>query len=112
MDNWLLDRLVCPRHHEALSRGGEALLCPRQCRYPLVYGVPVMLLGDVRQTMAVVESSLSDDRFAGLEDELCVETLSLSEEERAGILALAAQGDAKIDPVVSYLVAATNGIAY
>jgi len=47
-----------------------------------------------------------------LDGGLYVESLGLTDEEKRGILRLAAERSDDIDPVVSFLVGATNGIAY
>ncbi len=112
MNQWLVENLACPRHHEGLRRETSTLVCPRGCLFPVVHDVPVMLLDDVPQTMDLVAMSLRQARQANSPDELYVESLGLTDEERRGILELAARHPTRIDPVVSFLIGATNGIAY
>jgi SAM-dependent methyltransferase/uncharacterized protein YbaR (Trm112 family) len=109
LDPWWLEHLVCPRDHRRLTQAGDELDCGEH-RYPVVQGVPIMLLDNVPHTLDIAGRSLdaaSGDRTSAL----CLDTLSLSDDEKQGIVALAAAGG-PIDPVVAYLVAATNGLMY
>ena len=114
LDDWLRDRLVCPRDQAGLLEREGALICAHGHRYPVVDGVPVMLRDDVPQTFGVARASL-DRALHGKADpraaHLYLESVGISEEEKQGVLALAAEQPV-IDPVVSYLVAATNGLMY
>lgn len=49
---------------------------------------------------------------AAEQEDLYLETLGISEEERRGIVGLIEQGGTNIDPVVNYLVGASNGLMY
>src|SRR5258705_2043028 len=111
MNPWFLDILACPRHHTRLSLEGSTLLCPTGCRFPVVDDVPVMLVEEAQETMGVAGTSLRQSTETSNDDGLYVETLGLSDEQKKGILDLAAHPTNQIDPVVSFLVAATNGIA-
>jgi SAM-dependent methyltransferase/uncharacterized protein YbaR (Trm112 family) len=113
VNTWLLDIMACPRHHTPLSSERGALTCPAGCRFPVVDGVPVMLLEEVQQTMEdVAGTSLRQARESNTDGGLYVDSLGLTDEEKRGILHLASTGHTGIDPVVSFLVGATNGIAY
>jgi ubiquinone/menaquinone biosynthesis C-methylase UbiE len=73
-----------------------------------------MLLDNVSQTQYVAEQSI---RRAFLHDHeendtIYLETLGLPEAEKQGLVRSASRPEHKIDPVVSYLVSATNGHAY
>ena len=110
----LVARLVCPRDHTALHDTGGALACANGHRYPVVEGVPVMLLDDVEQTFGAAQSSLA--RAAGriggeTGSNWYLESVEISEDQKRGVLELAARRPV-VDPVVSYLVAATNGLMY
>lgn len=113
MDTWLVDNLACPRHLHELSISGRQLRCSSGCLFPVVDGIPVMLLNDARQTIDVARSSIElSHKPQDNDDPLYIESLGLSEDEKAGIRRLTATQAGGIDPVVSFLVAATNGIAY
>jgi len=78
-----------------------------------------MLVEDAEQTIGVASDSLRCAHEAsgpeGKEEkkDFYLETLGISEEEKEELRGLIARGSAgEVDPVVSYLVAATNGIAY
>jgi SAM-dependent methyltransferase/uncharacterized protein YbaR (Trm112 family) len=112
IDPWFADHLICPRDRKALVAGSESLVCSAGHRYPIVDGVPVMLLAEAPPTIETATVSLSEaERPADENDRYYLSTLSLSDDEREGIRELAKQPDA-IDPVVAYLVAATNGLMY
>jgi 2-polyprenyl-3-methyl-5-hydroxy-6-metoxy-1,4-benzoquinol methylase/uncharacterized protein YbaR (Trm112 family) len=118
LERWFVDHLVCPREHNAMGLSNAHLTCAAGHSYPIVLGIPVMLLDDVSETHAVMSASLrqgtrwADGAAAGNIDELFLETLGISPEERQGIARLAASGHSSIDPVVNYVVAATNGMMY
>jgi SAM-dependent methyltransferase len=81
-----------------------------------VEDVPVMLLDDVPQTIGIAEASLKRAKDKeGIDDrmpQLYLESLGISEEEKRGVIELARKGGGTIDPVVSYLIGATNGNMY
>jgi SAM-dependent methyltransferase/uncharacterized protein YbaR (Trm112 family) len=110
VDPWYCEHLVCPRDRRRLTLQGTTLLCDAGHRYPVIEGVPVMLLSEAPETIGVAAASLAGADAVDPSG-LYVETLSLSPEERQGIVDLQASGSA-IDPVVAYLVAATNGMMY
>lgn len=112
MNTWLLENLVCPLHHQGLSFHADFLSCPAGCRYPVVDGIPVMLVEDARQTIDVVHASLRQSKQLNTDGGLYLDSVGLADEEKRGILQLAATNNTRVDPVVSFLVGATNGIAY
>ena len=115
LDGWFLDHLVCPRDHRELALSNACLTCAGGHSYPIVKGVPVMLLDGVPETLYVMSVSTEQARCGRADDdtdELFLETLGISAAERQGVAQLAAKGNATVDPVVSFLVAATNGIMY
>ena len=75
-----------------------------------------MLREDVHQTIRQASASIREahrwqsDTPDG--EALFLESLGISEEEKQGVVRLASDPANKIDPVVSFLVGATNGIAY
>ncbi len=113
-DSWFLEHLVCPADHGALRQAGGELECGHGHRFPVVDGVPVMLLPDLQATMAGGDQSLARAHGAPGDPrapELYLESLGISEDEKAGVVEFARRGGS-IDPVVAYLVAATNGLMY
>lgn len=111
VDVWYLDHLVCPRDHQSLTLDGTTLRCASGHRYQTVDGVPVMLVEEASETIDITHASIRAALNPQSGDPLQLATLSLSNDERAGIAALARETPS-IDPVVSYLVAATNGLMY
>jgi uncharacterized protein YbaR (Trm112 family) len=51
-------QLVCPRDRRALVRDGTELVCPGAHRYPVIDGVPVLLLAEEPPTHAACRASL------------------------------------------------------
>ena len=114
----LLARLACPRDRAPLREArARTLACEHGHEYPVVGGVPVLLVDDAQQTSGVAGQSLAAAaRWAGAgadppPDDLCLESLGASAAEKAQALRLADRGGF-VDPVVSVLIAATNGLAY
>ncbi len=115
MDEWYLDNLVCPRDHLKLQEVSNQLICPNHHRYPIVEGIPVMLLDDVEQTQGVADASIKRAKGISLDERaphLYLESLGISEDEKNGIIALSINNKHNIDPVVSYICAATCGLSY
>ena len=114
IDPRLRDQLVCPRDRGSLKELNATLHCASGHVYPIVDGVPVMLLADVPQTFGAAAASLARaenrdvDRRA---PQLYLESVEISDEEKQGVLELATRSS-PVDPVVAYLVAATNGLMY
>jgi SAM-dependent methyltransferase/uncharacterized protein YbaR (Trm112 family) len=107
---------VCPRDLQPLRRrGGDRLECEQQHDYPIIDGVPVLLRDDIEQTIDVAERSLIAAREpvprANEVDALYIDTLGIAEHEKQGAAELARRGS-PIDPVIAYMVGATNGILY
>ncbi len=110
-----LDILACPRDRTKLSRRSpDRLVCEHGHVYPVVDDVPVLLLDDVEQSIDVARSSLA--RANGAIDEpmpeLYLESVGVSDKQKALAVDLAASRAPKVDPVVSVLIGATNGFAY
>ena len=49
-DQWVERELVCPRDKRDLRLNGSGLVCAELHRYPIVDGIPIMLVDDVPQT--------------------------------------------------------------
>ena len=114
LDEWLRSQLVCPRDQGALVDDGAVLRCANGHAYPIVEGVPVMLIDDARQTFPAARASIeraATGRADARASALYLESVEISDEEKNGIVELAARRPV-IDPVVSYLIAATNGLMY
>lgn len=114
LDPWFLEHLVCPRDRFALTLSNNALCCHEGHSYAIVDGIPIMLRDDVAQTFGAAAKSLarargrlSDDRAP----ELFLESVEISDDEKRGVIELAALRPL-VDPVVAHLVAATNGLLY
>jgi len=116
MEQWYLDNLVCPVDKSSLEYKDGELISSSGRKYPVVDGVPVMLVDNKKPTLPHVTVSLEvaqrnkKTKKAGTEN-LYLETLGLKEKE-SDIIQLIASNDSSVDPVVSYIIAATNGIAY
>jgi SAM-dependent methyltransferase/uncharacterized protein YbaR (Trm112 family) len=49
-DPWFVRELICPRDKSDLRRDGDHLVCQQLHNYPIVNGIPIMLIDDVPQT--------------------------------------------------------------
>jgi uncharacterized protein YbaR (Trm112 family) len=96
LDPWLLQHLVCPRDRQKLCAQSDRLICPSSHEYPVIHGIPVMLLREVQQTHAYATRSL-DEAEKGLDEEIL----------RPGPCQSGA-----VDPFVQQEISATNGIMY
>ena len=106
--------LACPYERTPLTHDDRVLRCPNGHAFPIVDDVPVLLRSDVPQTIGLAGNSLRE-AWADVEgrntDHWFVDTLGISDEQKNGVrMATCCCGD--VDPVVSYLVAATNGMLY
>lgn len=117
MDLWYIENLVCPIDYLTLEYLKGFLVCSCGRKYPVIDGTPIMLLDEADQTLWVASASIktananreiTEEQTANL----YLETLGISEKEREGIIELAGRNNLNIDPVVAYIVAATNGLAY
>jgi SAM-dependent methyltransferase/uncharacterized protein YbaR (Trm112 family) len=111
--------LLCPKDLTGLTlRSDGALSCDHGHRYPVIDGVPVLLRDDIEQTMDLARASISRARgepgsIDGRNPDLYLESLGVSEAEKDIAAELArTDGGRTVDPIVSVVVAATNGIAY
>ncbi len=113
MDQWLRENLACPRDHKSLDYDNNVLTCPDGHRYPVVDGIPVMLLDEVEQTLWVAAASLEKTQANGdtsADDEFpFADTLGIDPEERAQLSKLPKTG---VDPVVQMSIAKTCGNLY
>lgn len=111
MNKWLLNNLMCPRDGGRLSFGNNELSCPADHRYPVIKGVPVMLLAEVEQTLWVAGESIRRASASQDCDGFYIETLGITGEEQES-LRREIKSRRGVDPVASYMVAATSGYLY
>ena len=112
--NEIASLLACPYDGLPLSRDGRVLKCPNEHAFPIVDDVPVLLRSDVSQTMAWPVPRCRHawaDVEGRNDDPWFVDTLGIADEQKNGVRMAASRGY-DVDPVVSHLVAATNGILY
>ena len=116
MDSWYLDNLVCPVEKTRLTLQDNALVSENGRSYPIVEGMPIMLVAEADATLAVATRSLARARGEtaqeGTAARLYLDSLGISDEEKRGVATLAESGRAAIDPVVAYIISATSGEAY
>jgi SAM-dependent methyltransferase len=113
--SWFEEALRCPKDLSSLTERGSSLVCEHEHSYPVVDGVPVLLRDDGPQTFWVASASLAAAKSPApapdSPEAYRIETLGISSEQMTELRALIARGSA-IDPVVTMLVGATNGILY
>jgi len=113
IDNWYLENLVCPRENSKLTQVGNTLISETGSKYPIVNGIPIMLLTDVEQTIELANKTL--DRHTQIDDIYFLETLGITTQEIKELTGYINRGkleDFEVDPVVQFLVGATNGNLY
>ena len=59
MEAWVRDILACPRDRGALRSQGAALVCAHGHAYPVIDGIPVLLVAEARQTHWVADLALA-----------------------------------------------------
>lgn len=87
--------LACPRDKSRLRLDGESLKCEHGHSYPIIEGVPILLVSEVEQT-----------HIEGMR------ALAIAESGDASSLAKFNLGPNDIDPFVGNVIAATNGSLY
>lgn len=111
----ILPFLACPHDGTSLQQEGAWVACQHQHRFPVVENIPILLRDDVLQTIGIASESLRLGRLSAEgsnEDPFFTSSLGLSDEERSQVRADIADKQGGVDPVISYLVGATNGILY
>jgi 2-polyprenyl-3-methyl-5-hydroxy-6-metoxy-1,4-benzoquinol methylase len=116
IDDWYLKNLICPKSKTALSYTNNQLISKAGNIYPVIEGIPVMLLDDVNQTIELATNSISAAQSNSV-DRLQINTLGVTDGEKEQLRQYIdrqqeAQIESQVDPVVQFLVAATNGILY
>src|ERR1700732_1980138 len=117
IDPWYLENIVCPIDQSPLRFDGQKLLSNNGRYYPVVEGVPVLLVDDDKQTIGLARASI--ERAQGRSktvdqraSQLYLESLGLSDDEKAEVARLWKGQLTTIDPVVAMIIGATCGNAY
>lgn len=116
LDPWYAQTLVCPVDKTPLRLDASFLVSAAGRRYPVVEGLPVMLVAGARETIGVARASLElataiAGGEASAEAPLYLSALGVSDDERSAARRLLAEGSA-FDPVVAAVIGATSGFAY
>jgi uncharacterized protein YbaR (Trm112 family) len=113
VDPQLMKMLECPQCHSELELAAGQLFCHSGHNYPIVDGVPVFVLPEKEQT---IEAALASYEAAvnATGGPLYLKTIGLSGVEKAAIETdwVREGGVGRIDPAISYLIAATSGFGY
>lgn len=105
-------QLACPLDHQLLSSNRDnALSCPDGHSYPVIDGIPILLVPNIGQTIATANASLQQSQLKS-QDAWYLETLGIDEITKTKIQQQIENPKGQVDPVISYLVAATNGYMY
>jgi SAM-dependent methyltransferase len=111
----ILSLLACPYDGTRVHQKGVGLQCLNGHSFPLVQNVPVLLREDVLDTIGIASESL---RLARLhtqgqnDDPLFIDSLAISDDARRQVRAVISEISTNVDPVISHLIGATNGILY
>lgn len=108
----ILPSLRCPVNGDELARRGEMLISRSGREYPIVHGVPVLLSNTDDPTLWVVKASYEAAR-KNSEDPYQADTVAVLPHELPDLKArLLRASEEKVDPVISFLMIATNGYLY
>lgn len=113
IDDWYLENLVCPQDKTTLNLVDNNLVSELGNSYPIVNGIPIMLLNNVEQTIELASNSLSAHKDINDSDPYFINTLGITENEKQQLREYIGTEEIMnfpIDPVVDFLVGATNGI--
>ena len=111
----LVDILVDPIDKSPLRMAGDALHSAGGRIFPIIQGIPVMLIEGVDQTIRVAEKTLNAARRRNdPRDPWQLETTVLDDQKVAQLKVLLSSAYYRpaIDPVISYLLCKTNGQLY
>ena len=110
-----LDNLLCcPTTRSPLQRNGDFLVSREGVRYPVVHGVPVLLAPKKESTLWVREASFHSAK-ENPTDEFHLETIGIAKQDLSELkcrLEKHRLNPEPVDPVASFLVAATSGYMY
>ena len=95
VDKNLLQLLVCPRDHQPLAELDQRLICPSGHDYPIVEGIPILLLSETPQTHPEGTRSLEVASAPNVVSTTPCRPQSMG-----------------IDPFVQEMIAGTNGCLY
>ena len=116
IDDWYLENLVCPLDKTKLNLVGNNLVSKSGNTYPIIDGIPIMLLNNVQQTIEIAKNSLAVSNFPNYtNDPYFVNTLGITENQKQELREYIGSEEIMsfaVDPIVQFLVAATNGILY
>jgi SAM-dependent methyltransferase len=119
IDDWYLEKLRCPRDMTKLNLVGNDLVSESGNTYPIVNGIPIMLVDNVPQTIDLANISLADSHLKNDSDPYFINTLGISEYEKQSVkkytqILQVQEGiiNTPIDPIIQFLIGATNGILY
>ena len=99
MNEWLKDHLVCPRDKKNLRSEANKLICPEGHCYPIIDGIPIMLVENAESTHGYIEQTL--EKVSQIENN----EVSFSNENGSG-------ETGEIDKFVQGEIPYTSGILY
>ena len=89
LDPWYLKKLVCPIDHSLLDYVDGKLVSPKGRTYPVVNGIPVMLVPEAEQTIRAASASLRRANGELVDErarDLYVESMGISESEKLQLI--------------------------
>ena len=115
MTDRLMERLACPRDRSRLTLISDILNCEHGHEYPVICGIPVLLIEEAEQTLWVAARSWARAQAArqagAATEDWFIDTLGLSNEEIDRLRSDLGSGS-EVGPVVRYMVGATCGYLY
>lgn len=110
--------MACPYDGRTVAPSPNGMLaCSAGHQFPIIDGIPVLLRDDVDATIGLLGASVATAKRLQASgdsrgDGIYLETVGVSDAERAVARKLLADPHAAVDPIASVLVGATNGYTY
>jgi SAM-dependent methyltransferase/uncharacterized protein YbaR (Trm112 family) len=114
MNPLLLSLLACPVTGLPLRQQGDELVSEAGASYPVIDGIPLLFHPEATDSIGAMACSrlMNGDSVGMADDPFFLNTLDVSASHRTSLATAVPQSLGPVDPVVSQMIAATNGNLY
>lgn len=115
MNDFLSENLVDPIDKTPVQRYGDVFRSRSGRNYPIIQGIPVMLIDGIDQTIGLARRTLEVARDGNHhEDPWQLNTTGMGDDKISELDALVSRAahECGIDPVINFLIGATSGLLY